>query len=168
MLSHVGLQITLSLLQCCILGRESKMILQYVCIMIFTFTLAEIIQEAAKIYKAANGKKVWAIHGEMGAGKTTFIHALCQHLGVSSAIGSPTYSIINEYEGNTGIIFHIDLYRLKDEEEALQAGVEECIISQNLCLIEWPERALNLFPDNCFHLTIKTVNHDLREISYKG
>ena len=132
----------------------------------FTFTLGELKQAAAKIFELSNDKKVWAVHGEMGAGKTTFIHALCQLLGVTSAIGSPTYSIINEYKSNVGIIYHMDWYRLKDEEEALQAGVEECIFSGNLCLIEWPERAIALLPPYCFHITIATINEQARKAIY--
>lgn len=135
--------------------------------MVFTFTLAEIKQTAAEILKAADGKKVWALHGEMGAGKTTFIHALCDILGVTSATGSPTYSIINEYKSSEGVIYHIDLYRLKDEQEALQAGVEDCIISGSLCLVEWPDKAPGLLPDNCFHLTISLIDTQCRQIVIK-
>ena len=80
------------------------------------FSLPEIKQAAADIFAAAKEKKVWALHGEMGAGKTTFIQALCEYLGVTSAIGSPTYSIINEYESPVvGIIYHMDWYRLSTE-----------------------------------------------------
>lgn len=131
----------------------------------FTYRLKEIKQAANKTFEYSNGKKVWAIHGEMGAGKTTFIHALCENLGVTSAIGSPTYSIINEYKSSTGIIYHMDWYRLKDEEEALQAGVEDCLLSGNLCLIEWPERAISLLPDDCFHIAITLIDEKTRRIS---
>lgn len=133
-------------------------------LMDFTFTLNEIKQAAAKIFEISNDKKVWALHGEMGAGKTTFIHALCEILGVLSPIGSPTYAIINEYKSSTGIIYHMDWYRLKDEEEALQAGVEDGILSGNLCLIEWPERAPSLLPDNCFHIRLVALNTQTRRV----
>lgn len=131
----------------------------------FTYRLEDIKDAAHKAFELSNGKKVWAIHGEMGAGKTTFIHALCESLGVTSAIGSPTYSIINEYESDAGVIYHIDLYRLKDEEEAMQAGVEDCIISDDLCFIEWPEKAGSLLPDECFHVTIKVMDEQKRQVS---
>ena len=131
----------------------------------FTYTLKEIKKTAEEILAYSNGIKVWAIHGEMGAGKTTFIHALCEILGVHSAVGSPTYSIINEYKSNLGIIYHMDWYRLKDEEEALQAGVEDPILSGNLCLIEWPEKAISLLPDHCFHITITILDEQTRNIS---
>ncbi len=132
----------------------------------FTYHIKEIKQAAHKIFELGNGKKVWAIHGEMGSGKTTFIHAVCENLRVTAAIGSPTYSIINEYRSGDGsIIYHMDWYRLKDEEEALQAGVEDCLLSGNLCLIEWPEKASSLLPDDCFHLTISLINEEIRRIS---
>ncbi len=105
-------------------------ILQFDYTMNLTFTLPQIKEAAEKVFTNASSTKVWAIHGEMGAGKTTFIHALCENLQVTSAIGSPTYSIINEYKSEkVGIIYHMDWYRLKDEEEALQAGVEDCLLS---------------------------------------
>lgn len=132
----------------------------------FTYHLKDIKQAAHKTFEYSNGKKVWAIHGEMGSGKTTFIHAVCENLGVTAAIGSPTYSIINEYiSGNGHILYHMDLYRLKDEEEALQAGVEDNLLSDNLCLVEWPEKAASLLPDNCYHITINIVNEQTRHIS---
>jgi tRNA threonylcarbamoyladenosine biosynthesis protein TsaE len=132
----------------------------------FTFTLAEIKQVAQKVFELGKDRKVWALHGEMGAGKTTFIHALCENLGVTSAIGSPTYSIINEYKTDNGqVIYHMDWYRLKDEEEALQAGIEDTLLTGNLCLVEWPDRATGLLPGDCFHITIKAVDVTTRRIS---
>lgn len=130
-----------------------------------TYQLEEIKEVASKVFTCGEGKKVWAIHGEMGSGKTTFIHAVCENLGVSSAISSPTYSIINEYKSAEGIIYHMDWYRLKDEEEALQAGVEDCMLGGNLCLIEWPERAAALLPDDCFHVKIIAIDNKTRSIS---
>lgn len=134
-------------------------------LMEFTFSLLDIKKVAADIFAVAKGRRVWAFYGEMGAGKTTFIHALCDFLEVRSAIGSPTYSIINEYESPViGVIYHMDWYRLKDEEEALQAGVEDALLSGNLCLVEWPERADGLLPDGVLHLNIKLVNETRRKI----
>ena len=133
--------------------------------MIFNYELKEIKQAAHKTFELSNGKKVWAIHGEIGAGKTTFIHALCENLGVTSTIGSPTYSIINEYESDAGIVYHMDWFRLKDDEEALQAGVEDSILSGSLCLIEWPEKAISLLPQNCFHINISVIDEETRNIT---
>ena len=135
--------------------------------MTLSFTLLEIKQAAETVLRFGKDRKVWAIHGEMGAGKTTFIHALCESLGVTSTIGSPTYSIINEYKSKqAGIIYHMDWYRLKDEEEALQAGVEDCILSGNQCFIEWPERAEGLIPDDCLHLSLNIVDEQTREVTF--
>lgn len=130
-----------------------------------TFTLKEIKEVAKSVSGYANERKVWAIHGEMGAGKTTFIHALCENLAVTSSVGSPTYSIINEYKSGDGnLIYHMDWYRLRDEEEALQAGVEEYLSGNYLCLIEWPERAPALLPEDCFHINITAADDNMRRI----
>ena len=111
---------------------------------------------------------MFAFHGEMGAGKTTFIHALCEVKGVRDVISSPTFSIINEYRytenGNENKIFHIDLYRLKDEEEARMAGVEDCLYSDHICLVEWPDRSPGLFPPATIHLDIEAVDNETRLI----
>lgn len=132
----------------------------------WTFSLEEIKRVAAQVYGKCAASKVWAVHGEMGAGKTTFIHALCDTLGVSSAISSPTYSIINEYtDRNNNIIYHMDWYRLKDEDEALQAGVEDATLSGHFCLIEWVERAPGLLPDGCIHLYLSWVNEHVRRLA---
>ena len=97
--------------------------------MVWTFKIDEINEVAKACLKEIGDSRVIAFHGEMGAGKTTFIHALCDVLGVKDVVGSPTFSIINEYlfndNGRPGKIYHIDLYRVKDEEEAIQAGVED-------------------------------------------
>ena len=143
-----------------------RQFLQYVCRMEILFTLQEINEAAAGVYKLGSKHKVWAVHGEMGSGKTTFIHAICENLGVTSGIGSPTYSIINEYKSTVAaVIYHMDWYRLKDEEEAIQAGVEDCLSSGRLCLVEWPERAPALLPDDCFHLKIIAEDQQLRRIA---
>lgn len=131
------------------------------------FSLGEIKQTAADIFAIAGKQKIWALHGDMGAGKTTFIHALCEHLEVLSSIGSPTYSIINEYESPVaGTIKHMDWYRLRDEEEAMEAGVEECLQSGHFCLVEWPEKASGLLPENTFHITIEMVNEVKRRVVF--
>ena len=109
--------------------------------------------------------EVIAFHGEMGAGKTTFIKELCKTLGVVNEVCSPTYSIINEYETNNGInIYHIDLYRLKNEQEAINAGVEECFYSGNYCFIEWPEIAPNIIPENAVHCYLNIEGNNERKL----
>lgn len=130
-----------------------------------TFTLAEIDAAAQQFLQQINGQKVIAFKGDMGAGKTTFIHALCNALGVTSSISSPTFSIINVYDSPGGVLYHLDLYRLKNEEEAIRAGVEDCFYSGNICLVEWPERAPGILPVDTTFVHIKAVNEQTRRIT---
>jgi len=129
------------------------------------FTLEQIDSTAAKLLASQTGRKVFALHGEMGAGKTTFIHALCEALGVADVITSPTFSIINQYKTKTDqTVYHMDLYRLKDENEAINAGVEDCLYSGNTCFVEWPEKAPGIFPNDTLHITISSVNDNTRKL----
>ncbi|MBS1729932.1 MAG: tRNA (adenosine(37)-N6)-threonylcarbamoyltransferase complex ATPase subunit type 1 TsaE [Bacteroidetes bacterium] len=127
------------------------------------------IQEAAtRIWNFAKGEKVWAFYGEMGAGKTTIIKALCAFLEVREPVSSPTFSIINEYQSPiAGTLCHMDLYRLKDEQEAVQAGVEDCIYSGNYCFIEWPEKAPGLLPHSFAEIKLEFIRENERSISVK-
>ncbi|HEX9510777.1 MAG TPA: tRNA (adenosine(37)-N6)-threonylcarbamoyltransferase complex ATPase subunit type 1 TsaE [Puia sp.] len=129
------------------------------------FHLQEILSSAEKFWQRYPLQKVFAFHGGMGAGKTTFIHALCTIKGVTDTVGSPTFSIINEYKYPGGKIFHIDLYRLKDEEEALRAGVEDVLYSGELCLVEWPDRAPGIFPPETVEVKIEALDPFTRKIS---
>jgi tRNA threonylcarbamoyladenosine biosynthesis protein TsaE len=132
------------------------------------FSLNNINNVAKDFWKAAAGKTVIAFHGQMGAGKTTFIHALCDVKGVKDVVGSPTFSIINEYEydceGTKKPLFHLDLYRIKDEEDALRAGVEDALFSGFTCMVEWPEKAAGIFPDTTLHAFIEMVNSKTRRL----
>ena len=130
------------------------------------FALKDINNAAARFLSLINKNRTIAFHGAMGAGKTTFIHAVCTALGVQDAVGSPTFSIVNQYQaaGNEPV-YHIDLYRLKDEEEAIQTGVEDCLYSGNYCFVEWPEKAAGLFPENTLHVQIVPVDNDTRKLT---
>jgi tRNA threonylcarbamoyladenosine biosynthesis protein TsaE len=128
------------------------------------FHLKDIHAVASQFWREMEGKKVFAFHGEMGAGKTTFIHALCDEKKVSSTVGSPTFSLINEYRYPQGLIYHIDLYRIRDEEEALRSGMEDCLYSCQLCLVEWPEKAPGIFPDDTVHVYLKAIDNWNRQI----
>ena len=139
---------------------------KYLCPVKITYELSGIKEAAARFWKEIDDKKLLAFHGNMGAGKTTFIHALCEVLKVRDIISSPTFAIINEYESPVvGIIYHMDWYRLKNEEEAIQAGVEECVQSGNICMIEWPEKMEQLLPANTLHIFIETLEEGRRKIS---
>ena len=137
-------------------------------LMNWIFTLNQIGEVAKSFWKSIGNRRVIALHGQMGVGKTTFIHALCDAKGVSDVVGSPSFSIINEYlfkeDGDQGKIFHIDLYRLKDEEEAVQAGVEDCLYSDHICLVEWPERAAGILPPGTLHVYLDLVDTQTRKL----
>ena len=134
----------------------------------WSFPLDNINVVAKEFWQEVSHKSVIAIHGPMGSGKTTFIHALCDVKGVKDVVGSPTFSIINEYEydceGTKKALFHIDLYRLKNETEAIHAGVEDVLNSGNLCLVEWPEKAPHLFPTDTIHVFIEIVEAKTRRL----
>ena len=115
------------------------------------------IHEAAKDFiKGMGDGKVFAFYGKMGAGKTTFIKALCEVLGVKDVITSPTFAIINEYtDGNDNPIYHFDFYRIKKLEEVDDMGYEDYFYSGNLCLLEWPELVEDVLPENVIKVTIE-------------
>lgn len=132
------------------------------------YDIHQLRQTAEAFWKMAGDAQTIAFHGKMGSGKTTLIHALCDARNVKDVVGSPTFSIINEYHffenGSEKKIFHIDLYRLRDEQEAIQAGVEDCLDSDHICLVEWPEKIPTLLSDDCLHVYIETVNGETRKL----
>ena len=131
------------------------------------FTLDQINATAKAVLKDMANHKVFAFHGEMGAGKTTFIHALCEVMGVQDVVTSPTFSIINQYKTRDGqTVYHMDLYRIKDENEAINAGIEDCLYSGDICLVEWPEKAPGIFPDDTLHITIHSVDDNTRKLKF--
>jgi len=134
----------------------------------FQVSLNGLERFAEQFWRYVNNARVFAFHGQMGAGKTTIISALCHYKGTKDVTSSPTFSIINQYdfdqEGETKKIFHIDLYRLKDEEEVIQAGVEDCIYSGSICMVEWPEKAPDLFDEKTVHVLIETVSDTERNV----
>lgn len=135
-----------------------------------SYTLPDIENAAAAFWQVAKNYQVILFSGEMGAGKTTFIHALCDVLGVEDAVSSPTFALINEYHfsdnGTDRVIYHMDWYRLKDEEEAFNAGMEDTLMRKNTySLIEWPEKALALIPKNSLWVTIDTIEKTTRNLT---
>lgn len=115
--------------------------------------LADLPIVAKQIIEEAGSIKVWLFEGDMGAGKTTLIKALCEAYGVMDNVTSPTFSLVNEYENQDGSTFyHFDFYRIKDETEAMDIGSEEYFYSNHVCFIEWPSKIPNLIPD--VHLSI--------------
>ena len=136
--------------------------------MIFTVSINHLKDFAASFWQYVKNEKLFAFHGEMGAGKTTIITALCKEKGVKDVISSPTFSIINEYRfpenGTERTIFHMDLYRLNSMEEIIQAGVEDCIYSNEICFIEWPEKAPQLLNQSTVHIFIEPVDDNTRSL----
>jgi len=100
----------------------------------------------------------------MGAGKTTLIKSLCEYLGVTEPVTSPTFSIVNEYQARDSKIFHFDFYRLKNETEALDLGYEEYFYSGAYCFIEWPEKIPNLLPEHYIRIKIEVTSDNSRQI----
>lgn len=121
---------------------------------------------AEKLIHFAGNEKIFLFYGDMGAGKTTFIKALCEYLGVKESTSSPTFSIINEYRATTLKIYHFDFYRLKKEEEALDMGYEEYFYSGNYCFIEWPEKIAGLLPDHYIQVDISALSNNERLLTF--
>ncbi|MDN4165443.1 tRNA (adenosine(37)-N6)-threonylcarbamoyltransferase complex ATPase subunit type 1 TsaE [Cytophagales bacterium LB-30] len=120
----------------------------------------ELATVAREVLAKAKGHTVWLLEGEMGAGKTTFIKALCQELKVKDAVSSPSYALVNQYLSEDGEeIYHFDFYRIKDAWEAQEIGTEEYLASGNLCLIEWSERIAPLLPTDVLTVYI-TISSD--------
>ena len=128
------------------------------------------IEEAAKWFLEQLGDRtIVAFYGGMGAGKTTFIKAVCQQLGVEDNITSPTFAIVNEYADGEGYpIYHFDFYRIKKVSEVIDISFDEYIYSGNLCLMEWPELIEELLPDDAVRVEIAETADGNREITFKN
>lgn len=110
--------------------------------------------------------RVFAFYGRMGAGKTTFIQAICHALGIHDNVTSPTFALINEYESETGeTVYHFDFYRIKDLEEAFDMGYEDYFFSGSYCFIEWPEMIAPLLPPGYVKVTIEVEGDENRKIT---
>ena len=129
----------------------------------------ETIREAAKHFVAAlEESTVFAFYGKMGAGKTTFIKAVCEELGVEDVITSPTFAIVNEYRSETSgeLIYHFDFYRIKKIEEVYDMGYEDYFYSGALCFIEWPELIEELLPGDAVKVTIEEEEDGSRSVKF--
>ena len=127
----------------------------------------EHIREAAREFVDSIGDHtVFAFYGKMGAGKTTFIKAICEELGVEDVITSPTFAIVNEYTAKEGPIYHFDFYRIKKLEEVYDMGFEDYFYSGALCLIEWPELIEEILPEDAVKVSIQEKEDGSRAILF--
>ncbi len=125
------------------------------------------IRESAREFIQNIGeRKVFAFYGKMGAGKTTFVKAICEELGVEDVITSPTFAIVNEYEAHVQSIFHFDFYRIKRLEEVYDMGYEDYFYSGALCFIEWPELIEDLLPEDAVKVTITENTDGTRTVTF--
>jgi tRNA threonylcarbamoyladenosine biosynthesis protein TsaE len=129
----------------------------------YQFNLSEIESIAQKIINS-NPEKVILFNGQMGAGKTTLVKALAKALGVKNPTSSPTFSLVNEYETNEGLVYHFDMYRLKNELEALDFGIEDYLYSGHWCFIEWAEKIPTLIPEKHSVITIEILENGDRSL----
>ena len=126
-------------------------------------------EAADAILEALNGRSIVAFWGEMGAGKTTLIRALCDRMGVADTVTSPTFALVNEYHTETGEpIYHFDFYRINRIVEVFDFGYEEYFYSGNLCLIEWPEKIEGLLPEETLSVRIRITGDDSRTIEIEN
>jgi len=131
------------------------------------FSLQDLDHAAERFLKLAGGHKVIGFSGELGAGKTTFIQAICRKLGIEVDVNSPTFSLVNEYFSPSGdSVFHFDLYRIETLDELFDMGYEEYFYSGSMCLIEWPEKASELIPEDALRVKIKILEDESRIIQF--
>ena len=132
----------------------------FVTMQIIIKDLTKIKKSAKKFIKAIGDNRIFAFYGEMGIGKTTFINAVLEELGIEDHSSSPTFSIVNEYFSiKHGAVYHFDFYRIENQMEALDIGIEDIIYDNNFCFIEWPENIENLLPNNTVNIVIKNDNN---------
>lgn len=128
-----------------------------------TYSLSELSEVAKKIRLHINGKTL-LFFGEMGVGKTTLIKELAKQLGFNDVVSSPTFSLVNEYESENDKLYHFDFYRINDISEAMDMGFEEYVDSCHWNLIEWPEKILQLIPENSVYIYLTKIDDNIRSL----
>jgi len=129
-------------------------------------SLEELKGATEQLISFSGSEKIYLFYGEMGAGKTTLIKSLCESLGTKESVTSPTFSIVNEYQGESAKIYHFDFYRLKNQSEALDLGYEEYFYSGNYCFIEWPEKIPDLLPDHYIRVDVQVMGENERLLTF--
>jgi tRNA threonylcarbamoyladenosine biosynthesis protein TsaE len=131
-------------------------------------SLSDLNVVADKFLRALRGKKVFAFFGPMGVGKTTFIKALCNELGVVEIVTSPTFALVNEYQTGEGdVIYHFDFYRIEKIEEVYDFGYEDYFFSGNYCFIEWPDKVAEILPENIAYVQLVENEDGSRTINWR-
>ena len=130
-------------------------------------SLNELDMVAEAVINSLNGRTVVAFDAPMGAGKTTLISRIAAHLGAKDSVTSPTFAIVNQYEGTERTIYHFDMYRIERVEEALDFGSEEYLSSGELCLVEWPEKIEPLLPNDTMVVRIEILSDTARRFEIK-
>lgn len=131
----------------------------------FIYTLPEIENIAKQILVSHPGDKIFCFDGDLGAGKTTFIEAICRLMKTNDDLSSPTFSIVNEYKYPQGIIAHMDWYRIRNYKEAIDAGIEQYLQGNYYCFIEWYQHAIELLPNQYVLLKIETIDSKTRRLT---
>jgi tRNA threonylcarbamoyladenosine biosynthesis protein TsaE len=131
---------------------------------IIIHSLEDIKRAASEFVALIGNRRIFAFYGHMGAGKTTFIKAICEELGVTDAVSSPTFAIVNEYASTMGSIYHFDFYRIKRSSEVLDLGFEDYAYSGNLCLMEWPELIEEFLPEETVEVHIEEIEGGKRRV----
>lgn len=131
---------------------------------IIIHSLEDIKRAASEFVALIGERRIFAFYGHMGAGKTTFIKAICEELGVTDAVSSPTFAIVNEYASTMGSIYHFDFYRIKRSTEVLDLGFEDYAYSGNLCLMEWPELIEEFLPEETIDVHIEEIEGGKRRV----
>jgi tRNA threonylcarbamoyladenosine biosynthesis protein TsaE len=136
--------------------------------MMFSITIdstGQLAEAATKFLEAFPYDRIFAFYGKMGAGKTTFIKALCRSMGSTDNITSPTFALVNEYDtSGPSKIYHFDFYRVRNPEEALDIGLDEYLYSDQYCFMEWPEKIESLLPEDLVEVHIEEQSQEVRQI----
>jgi len=130
----------------------------------FTYQLSELKEISTKILSHLDSPKTLLFYGEMGVGKTTFIKEFVKQLGVNDTTSSPTFSLVNEYQGNNSTIFHFDFYRIEQEEEVYDIGIEDYFYQNAWCLVEWPNKIPNIIPEEAITIKISKNSDETRTL----
>jgi tRNA threonylcarbamoyladenosine biosynthesis protein TsaE len=135
-------------------------------------SLSDLTKKIPQVFTALGNRKKIALYGEMGAGKTTFTKSFCKHLGVTQTTASPTFSLINQYsyvnvDGKAAMVYHLDLYRLRNIQEAFDLGIEDVLYDENYSLIEWPQLIEPILGEEVAVIHIKIIGKTKRSISIR-